>query len=85
MIYLEPHNYAGCSDEVWDECYDGTVSSYYSKGAHMDYDIIMPLVKQAEDEKWRESKLEKVKEYILRQLELPEPINYKYTGKRGCK
>lgn len=85
MVYLEPHNYAGCSDAVWNEYYDNTVSSYYSKGAHMDYDLILPLCKEAENEKWQESKLEKVKDYILRQIELPTPVTYKYTHNRGQK
>ena len=85
MVYLEPHNFADCSDKVWDEYYDNIVSSYYSKDAHMDYDVIMPLAKKAEVGKWQESKLEKVKDYILRQLALPTPIDYKYTGKRGSK
>ena len=83
MVYLEPHNYAGCDDVVWDEYYNNTVSSYYSKDAHMDYDVIMPLAQKAETGKWQESKLENVKNYILRQLALPVPINYIYTGKRG--
>ncbi len=85
MVYLEPHNFAGCSDQVWDEYYDKTVSSYYSKNAHMDYDRIMPLAQVAEEGKWKESKLEKVKDYLLRQLAFPTPIDYKYTGKRGSK
>lgn len=85
MVYLEPHNYAGCTDTVWNEYYDNTISSYYSKDAHMDYDYIMPLAQMAEDGKWEKSKLEKVKAYILRQLSLPTPINYKYSGKRGAK
>ena len=85
MVYLQPHNYTNCDDATWDEYYDTTVSAYCSKGAHMDYDQIMPLVQKAEDDKWQESRLEKVKAYILRQLSHPTPINYKYTGKRGAK
>ena len=83
MVYLEPHNYAGCDDTVWDKYYSTIVSSYYSKDAHMDYDVIMPLSQKAEDGKWQESKLANVKSYILRQLALPVPINYIYAGKRG--
>lgn len=85
MIYLEPHNYAGCSKAVWDNYYDNTVSSYYSKDAHMDYDSILHFVQEAESGNWQESKLEKVKDYILQQLALPSPVDYKYTGKRGSK
>ena len=85
MVYLEPHNFAGCTDEAWDKYYDNTVSSYCSKNAHMDYDVILPLAKKAEDGKWQESKLEKVKKYILDQLKKPTTIDYKYTGNRGSK
>lgn len=85
MVYLEPKKYAGCSDKEWDEYYDNSVSAYCSKGAHMDYDLILPLAQKAEEGMWKESKLEKVKAYILRQLALPTPIDYKYTGKRGSK
>ncbi len=85
MVYLEPQNYAVCDDEAWDKYYDNTVSSYYSKNAHMDYDYIMPLVQKAENGKWQESRLAKVKDYILRQLTHPTPVDYKYTGQRGKK
>lgn len=83
MVYLEPHNYANSADAVWDAYYDDTISSYYSKGAHMDYDLIMPLAQDAENGKWQESTMTKVKNYILRQLSYPTPIDYVYTGKRG--
>ena len=85
MVYLEPHNFAGCSDAVWDRYYDDTVSSYYSKDAHMDYDRILPLAQKAEDGKWQNSKLDKVKKYILNQLTQQTRIDYTYTGKRGSK
>ena len=83
MQYLEPENFANCSDEVWDAYYDNTVSSYYAKNAHMDYDQILPLAQKAENGKWQDSKLETVKAYLLRQLALPYPIDYIYTHKRG--
>lgn len=85
MVYLEPHNFSGCSDAVWDRYYDDTVSSYYSKDAHMDYDRILPLAQKAEDGKWQNSKLDKVKKYVLNQLTQPTRIDYTYTGKRGSK
>ncbi len=82
MRYLEPENFANCSDEVWDSYYDHTVSSYCSKNAHMDYDVILPLAQEAENGQWKNSKLENIKSYILRQFELPYPIEYKYTHNR---
>lgn len=67
MCYLEPEKYAGCPQSVWDHYYT-QISSYYSKNAHMDYDVILPLSEKAKEGKWQESKLDKVKTYILRQL-----------------
>lgn len=67
MCYLEPEKYVGCTQEVWDHYYTQP-SSYYSEDGHMDYDVIIPLSKQAEDGKWQQSKLKKVKAYILGQL-----------------
>ena len=67
MRFLEPERFVGCSDECWDQYYKG-VSDYYSKDAHMDYEVIIPLMRKAEENQWKQSKLNAVKEYILRQL-----------------
>lgn len=82
MRYLEPDKFVSCSNEVWDDYYDHTVSDFYTKNAHMDYDVILPLGQKAENNEWQNSKLEKIKAYILRQLELPYPIDYRYTHNR---
>lgn len=71
MRYLEPEKYVDCSDEVWENYYK-IQSSYYSKDAHMDYDVILPLCAEAEKGKWKESKLEDVREYILYQFDFTE-------------
>ena len=34
----------------------------------MDFNIIVPISWKAEEDAWKQSKLEKVKEYILRQM-----------------
>ena len=68
MIYLEPHIYADYTKEDWDHFFDKHVSSYYSKGAHMDYAYLRPIAEKAEDQTWQQSKLEKVKAYLMRLL-----------------
>ena len=68
MRYLEPERFAGCSDAVWEHYFTKEISSYYSPYAHMDYGVIVPLARKAEDGTWQQSKLEKVKAYILGQL-----------------
>ncbi len=72
MTYLEPDKYTGATKEVWDTYYytktpekdwDG-----YAKDHHMDFAVLLPIAEQAEEGAWKQSKLEKVKNYILAQL-----------------
>lgn len=83
MRYLQPKKFVDCPDSVWDDYYDHTVSSYCTPNAHMDYDVMLPFSRKAEAEQWKQSKLENIKAYILSQFELPYPITYRYTRKRG--
>ena len=73
MVYLEPEKYKNASREVWDTCYYNTPTPEkdwdgYFKDAHMDFAVIRPFAATAEDGAWKQSKLEKVKNYILAQL-----------------
>ncbi len=68
MIFLEPERFNDASEEVWNGYFFSEEPDGYFKGAHMDFEIIVPFARKAEDGAWRKSKLEKVKEYILRQL-----------------
>ena len=68
MIYLEPERFTDAPQEVWDGYFFSQEPDGYFEGAHMDFNIIVPLAQKAEEGKWKQSKLEKVIEYILRQL-----------------
>jgi len=68
MIYLEPDRFKNASQDIWDGYFFSEEPDGYFKGAHMDFSIIVPFSKKADEELWKQSKLEKVKEYILRQL-----------------
>jgi len=68
MIYLEPARFTNASQEVWDGYFFSEEPDGYAKGAHMDFGIIVPFSKKAEEGLWKRSRLEKVKEYILKQL-----------------
>ena len=68
MIYLEPERFTDAPQEVWDGYFFSEEPDGYFKGAHMDFYEIIPLAQKAEEGAWKQSKLEKVKEYILRQL-----------------
>ena len=68
MIYLEPKRFTDAPQEVWDGYFFSEEPDGFFKGAHMDFNIIVPYSKKADEGEWKKSRLEKVKEYILRQL-----------------
>ena len=68
MVYLEPERFTGAPQEVWDGYFFSREPDGYFEGAHMDFGIIVPFAQKAEEGLWKKSKLEKVKDYILRQL-----------------
>ena len=68
MVYLEPETYTDATQEVWDAYFFSENTDGFFKGAHMDFNIIVPFSWEAEKGEWKKSKLEKVKEYILAQL-----------------
>ena len=68
MIYLEPERFTDASQEVWDGYFFSEEPDGYFEGAHMDFNIIVPFSKKAEEGLWKQNKLEGVKNYILAQL-----------------
>ena len=69
MIYLEPGRFTEAPAEVWRDYFFSTEPDGYFEGAHMDFSLIVPLSRRSEAGAWRESRLEQVKAYLLRQLE----------------
>ena len=68
MVYLEPETYTDATQEVWDAYFFSENTDGFFAGAHMDFNVIVPFSWKAEEGAWKQSKLDKVKEYILRQL-----------------
>ena len=68
MIYLEPERFSKASEEVWNKYFFSTDSDGYFEGAHMDFHVIVPFAGTAAEGAWKYSRLEKVKEHILRLL-----------------
>ena len=68
MIYLEPERFTDAPREVWDGYFFSTEPDGYFEGAHMDFSVIVPFAETAELGAWKRCGLEKVKDYILRQL-----------------
>ena len=68
MIYLEPDRFTNAPQAVWDGYFFSAEPDGYYEGAHMDFHVIVPFSKIAEEGAWKYSKLDKVKAYILKQL-----------------
>ena len=68
MVFLEPERFTNAPQEVWDGYFFSTEPDGYFEGTHMDFHVIVPFAKTAEEGAWKYSKLDKVKEYILKQL-----------------
>lgn len=69
MIYLERDRFLNADEATWNGYFFSEEPDGYFKGAHMDFSVIVPYSKLAEKGEWKKSRLEKVKNYILRQLE----------------
>lgn len=68
MIYLEPERFTDAPQAVWDGYFFSQEPDGYFEGAHMDFQILVPFSLKAEEGLWKQSRLESVKNYILRQL-----------------
>ena len=66
MIYLEPDRFRDADEDVWDEYFFSGEAEGYVENAHMDFSYVVPLALKAEDDEWKMSSLEKVKNYILK-------------------
>ena len=69
MQFLEPNRFTDADDRVWDAYFFSTEPDGYFEGAHMDLSLIVPHAKKADNNEWQKSKLDKVKNYILKQIE----------------
>lgn len=69
QIFLLPDKYSlNTTDEEWHENFYNPKRSGRVEGEALDFQIIVPIAKRAEENAWKQSKLENVKKYILEQL-----------------
>ena len=68
LIYLNPKEYQNASEQKWEENFLNPKRSGRVEGEALDFQIIYPLAKKAEDGKWKKSKLTKVVRYIQKQI-----------------
>ena len=68
MVFLEPERFTNADEDTWNKYIYSTEPGGYLKGSHMDLEYVAPLADKAESGEWKKSKLEKVKNYLLRQI-----------------
>ena len=69
QIFLYPDEYRDADDAKWEENFTNPMRSGRVPGEALDFQIICPFALTAEQGAWKESRLERVKRYILEQLE----------------
>ena len=68
-IYLNPDEYRNADDAKWEENFSDPMRSGRVPGEALDFQIICPLAKKAEDGEWKKSSLKAVADYILAQTD----------------
>ena len=68
MVFLNREKFANCDQSVWDDHILNGKLEEYTKDFHMDGDYLNKLAVKSDEGAWKQSKLEKVKQYILNQL-----------------
>lgn len=69
LRYLKPDVFANATQEDFYKNFYEPLRSGRVPGEVLDFQIVYPLSLEADNNKWKESKLEAVKEYMLEQLE----------------
>lgn len=68
QLFLFPDKFKDATEEDWYEEFYKPMRSGRVPGEVLDFQIIYPLAMEADDERWKTSSLEKVKNYIMAQL-----------------
>ena len=68
LIYLNPKEYQNASEKKWEENFLDPKRSGRVEGEALDFQIIYPLAKTADNGEWKKSKLKKVISYIKKQI-----------------
>jgi len=66
--YLKPEEFAGATEEKWQENFSQPLRSGRVPGETLDFFLICPLAEKEAEKAWERSKLEDVKAYILEQM-----------------
>ena len=69
QIYLNKAKWQNASEEEWKEHFADPKRSGRVPGEALDFQIVCPLARKAEQGDWKQSGLSRVKQYILAQME----------------
>lgn len=69
LVFLYPEQFRDADEATWRADFMNPRRSGRVEGEALDFQIICPFAKTAEQGAWKESKLEEVKQYILDQLD----------------
>ena len=68
QIYLNPKEFKDADNKKWEEHFMQPMRTGRVPGETLDFHIICPLAKKADEKAWEQSKLEDVKAFMLEQL-----------------
>ncbi len=68
QIYLDPDRFKNASEQEWKEHFYEPMRSGRVPGEALDFQVICPLAEKEKEGAWKESRLDKVKDYILKQM-----------------
>ncbi|MBO5064547.1 MAG: CapA family protein [Clostridia bacterium] len=68
MTYLKPEEFKDATEEKWKAHFSEELRTGRVPGETLDFFILCPLARKADEGRWKESKLEDVKKYILEQM-----------------
>ncbi len=66
--YLNPERFANATDKEWEEHFKEPMRTGRVPGETLDFFIICPLAEKEKEKAWERSKLNEVKEYMLKQI-----------------
>ncbi len=68
MTYLKPEEFKNATEEKWKAHFSEELRTGRVPGETLDFFILCPLAEKAEEGKWKQSKLDDIKKYILEQM-----------------
>ena len=68
QIFLYPDQFKNAGPQEWTEHFMNPKRSGRVVGEGLDFQVLLPIAREAEEGKWKESSLEDIKQYLLEQM-----------------